>query len=211
LKAGSNSFFSGSVASRLLVNGTVTRGDLRRINRSLKRNRAQRISEIITASARYGTEPVGEAYFAVCHTDLESDWADVPGWTPVEKYSNSDKALPGEIGKVENMRVITSDLFAPWMAAATSVSGSQTTYLSGGSAQAGYPDVYPILIFGQDSYAIVPLKGMNAVKINVINPTPSIADVCGQRGAVSWKMYDGGLILNDFWMARYEVACTAKP
>jgi N4-gp56 family major capsid protein len=211
LKAGTNSFFAGSVASRLLVNGTVDRGDLRRINRSLKRNRAQRISEIIAPTAKVSTEPVGEAYFAVCHTDLESDWADVPGWTPVEKYSDVGARLPNEIGKVENIRVLTSDLFSSWQAAATGVSGSQTTYLSGGSATAGYPDVYPILIFGQDCYAIVPLQGKNAVKINVINPSPSIADVCGQKGAVSWKMYDGCIILNELWMGRYEVAATAKP
>lgn len=210
LKAGTNVFYAGSVASRLLVNGTVSRGDLRRINRSLKRNRAMRISEIIAPTAKVATEPVGEAYFAVCHTDLEADWANVPGWTPVEKYSDVSKALPNEIGKVENIRVVTSDLFSSWQAAATSV-GAQTTYLSGGSAVSGSPDVYPVLIFGQDSYAIVPLQGKNAVKINVINPSPSIADVCGQRGAVSWKMYDGCVILNELWMARYEVAATANP
>lgn len=210
LKAGTNVFYGGSVASRLLVNSTVSRSDLRRIYRSMKRNRAEEISEIIAPTAKIATEPVGRAYFAVSHTDLDSDWKGVTGFTPVEKYSDAMKALPNEIGKVENMRIITSDLFSSWKAAATSV-GSQTTYLSGGAAAAGYPDVYPILIFGQDSYAIVPLQGKNAVKINVINPSPSIADVCGQKGAVSWKMYDGCIILNELWMARYEVAAKSIP
>jgi N4-gp56 family major capsid protein len=210
LKAGTNVFYAGSAASRLAVNGTVSRGDLRRIYRSLKRNRAQEITEIVSASTKYATEPVGRAYFAVCHTDLDSDWKNVSGFTPVEKYADAMKAMPGEIGKVENIRVITSDLFTSWSAAATST-GAQTTYLSGGTAVSGSPDVYPILIFGQDSYAIVPLQGKNAVKINVINPSPSVSDPCGQKGFVSWKMYDGGLILNELWMARYEVACTAVP
>lgn len=209
LKAGTNVFYSGTATTRATVNGTVTRGDLRRIYRSLKRNRAEEISEIVSASTKYATEPVGRAYFAVCHTDLDADWKNVTGFTPVEKYSDAMRAMPGEIGKVENIRVITSDLFSPWLAAATSSSGS--TYLTNGASGTGYPDVYPVLIFGQNSYAIVPLQGKNAVKINVINPTPSIADVCGQKGAVSWKMYDGCAILNELWMARYEVAATANP
>lgn len=207
LKAGTNVFYSGTAAARASVNGTVTRGDLRRIYRSLKRNRAEEISEIVAASTKYATEPVGRAYFAVCHTDLDADWKNVTGFTPVEKYADSMRAMPGEIGKVENIRVITSDLFSPWLAAGTSGS----TYLTNGASGTGAADVYPVLIFGQNSYAIVPLQGKNAVKINVINPTPSIADVCGQKGAVSWKMYDGCVILNELWMARYEVAATANP
>jgi N4-gp56 family major capsid protein len=211
LKAGTNVFYAGTATTRATTNGTVSRGDLRRIYRSLKRNRAEEISEVISATAKIATEPVGRAYFAVSHTDLDSDWKNATGFVPVEKYSDAMRAMPGEIGKIENVRVITSDLFSPWLAAATGVSASQTTYLSSGAASAGYPDVYPVLIFGQNSYAIVPLQGKNAVKINVINPTPSVADPCGQKGFVSWKMYDGCVILNELWMARYEVAATANP
>lgn len=209
LKAGTNVFYAGTATTRATVNGTVSRSDLRRIYRSLKRNRAEEISEVIAASTKYATEPVGKAYFAVCHTDLDADWKNVTGFTPVEKYADSMRAQPGEIGKVENVRVITSDLFSPWLAAATSSSGS--TYLTNGASGTGYPDVYPVLIFGQNSYAIVPLQGKNAVKINVINPTPSVSDPCGQKGWVSWKMHDGCVILNELWMARYEVAATSSP
>lgn len=207
LKAGTNVYYSGTATTRATVNGTISRGDLRRIYRGLKRNRAKEIGQVIAATANVATEPVGKAYFAVCHTDLDADWKNVPGFTPVEKYSNTTKAMDGEIGKVENIRVITSDLFSPFLAAGTSGS----TYLTNGSSGTGAADVYPILIFGQDSYAIVPLQGKNAVKINVINPEPSIADPCGQKGVVSWKMYDGCVILNELWMARYEVAATATP
>lgn len=207
LKAGTNVYYSGTATTRATVNGTISRGDLRRIYRGLKRNRAKEIGQVIAATANVATEPVGKAYFAVCHTDLDADWKNVSGFTPVEKYSNTMKAMDGEIGKVENIRVITSDLFSPFLAAGTSGS----TYLTNGSSGTGAADVYPILIFGQDSYAIVPLQGKNAVKINVINPEPSIADPCGQKGVVSWKMYDGCVILNELWMARYEVAATATP
>lgn len=209
LKAGTNVFYAGTATTRATVNGTVSRSDLRRIYRSLRRNRAETIGEIIAPTAKIATEPVGAAYFAVCHTDLDADIKDITGFVPVEKYADAMRALPNEIGKVENIRFITSDLFSPWLAAATSSSGS--TYLTNGSTGTGYPDVYPVLIFGANAYAIVPLQGKNAVKINVINPTPSVADPVGQKGYVSWKMYDGGAILNELWMARYEVAAKQTP
>lgn len=207
LKAGTNVFYCGSITSRAAVNATLNRGDLRRIYRSMKRNRAEEIAEIIAPTAKVATEPVGRAYFAVCHTDLDSDIKGLTGFTPIEKYADAMRGLPNEIGKCENMRFITSDLFSPWLAAGAST----TTLLTNGASGTGSCDVYPILIIAQDSYAIVPLQGKNAVKINVINPTPSVSDPCGQKGYVSWKMYDGCVILNELWIARLEVGATANP
>jgi N4-gp56 family major capsid protein len=207
LKAGSNVFYGGTGTTRATVNGTITRAMLRKIYRSLRKNRAAFISEIISASAKVSTSPVAQAYFAVGHTDLDADIQDITGFTRVEHYADPSKAIPGEIGKAENFRFVLSDLFTPWQA--SGLSGS--TYLTAGGAGTGQCDVYPILIFGQDSYAIVPMQGKNAVKINVINPTPTISDVCGQRGAVSWKMYDASVILNDLWMARAEVGASQNP
>ena len=211
LKAGTNAFFAGATATtRATVTATITRPLLRKIERALRRNRAAVISEIVAPSAKVATEPVAPAFFAVCHTDLKADIEDVTGFKPVEKYADPTKALPGEVGAQGSFRFICSDLFTPWMAAATGAA-SQTTFLTNGSAAAGSADVYPILIFGENSYGIVPMQGKNAVKINIINPEPSVADPCGQKGYVSWKMYDAAIILNDLWMARAEVAATATP
>lgn len=207
LKAGTNVFYGGTGTTRATVNGTITRGLLRKVYRSLRKNRAATITEIVAATAKIGTEPVGASYFAVCHPDMDADIKDITGFTPVEKYADSSKALPGEIGKAENFRFITSDLFTPFLSAGASGS----TYLTAGSTGTGAADVYPILVFGKDAYAIVPMQGKNAVKIAVVNPTPSVSDPCGQKGWVSWKMYDGCIVLNDLWMARIEVGATQTP
>ena len=98
----------------------------------------------------------------------------------------------------------------PWQTAGA----SGTTFLSGGVevASAALADVYPLLVFGKDAYAIVPLQGANAVKPAVMNPgTPTKGDELGQRGFVSWKAWQATAILNDSWMARYEVLATANP
>jgi N4-gp56 family major capsid protein len=207
LKAGTNVFYGGTGTTRATVNGTLTRGLLRKVFRAMKRNRAQFISEIIAPTAKVATEPVAQAYFTVGHTDMDADLQDITGFTRNEKYADTTKALPGEVGKAENFRFILNDLFSPWLAAG--VSGS--TYLTNGSTGTGACDVYPMLAFGQDAYAIVPLQGKDAVKIYVVNPTASAADVVAQKGSVGWKMYDGCAILNDLWMSRMEVAAAQSP
>jgi len=209
LKAGTNVFYPASATTRATVNSPATRAMLRLVVRSFSRNKARKIGEIIKASGMISTEPVEAAFFAVCHTDLDSDIRALTGFKTVAEYSNSMKALPNEIGSCEQVRFITSALMEPWLAAATSSSGS--TYLTDGSSGTGYPDVYPILIFARDAYAIVPLQGGNSVQIGVVNPKVSTDDPLGQRGLASWKRYDATAILNQLWMARCEVACTATP
>ena len=209
LKAGSNVYYANAVASRSLVTSPPLRGDLRRIVRGFNRNKCRPIAEIIKASAKISTEPVGTSWFAMCHTDLESDIRGLNGFTPVAQYSDSDKALPGEVGKCESVRFVCTALFESWQAAGT----SGTTYLSGGAAVTSSTacDVYPVIVVGRNSYAIVPLQGSNAAEIAAKNPTKQHSDPLGQRGFVSWKRWDACKILNDLWVARYEVACTANP
>jgi N4-gp56 family major capsid protein len=209
VKAGTNVFYPASATTRATVNSPITRAVLRQVVRSFNRNKARPISEIIKASAMVSTEPVAPAFFALASTDLESDIRGIIGFVPCEQYSNSDKALPGEIGKVESTRFILSALLEPWLAAATSSSGS--TYLTNGASGTGYPDVYPILVFARDAYAIVPLQGKNATSIAVVNPKPVHGDELAQSGFASWKTYQTAAILNQLWMARIEVACTATP
>lgn len=72
-------------------------------------------------------------------------------------------------------------------------------------------DVYPILYIGADAFGIVPLKGRSALTPMVVNPTPSKSDPLGQRGHISWKAWQGTVILNDLWMARCEVAASVEP
>ncbi|OGV36142.1 MAG: N4-gp56 family major capsid protein [Lentisphaerae bacterium GWF2_45_14] len=209
LKAGTNVFYAGGVASRADVNSAPTRGDFSKIVRSLKRNKARTISRIIKASPNIATEPVGAAYFAMGHTDLEPDINKMSGFVPVAKYANSDKALPGEVGKIDSVRIILTSLFSPW--AAVGVSG--TTFLSGGVevTEAAQCDVYPLIIVAKDAYGIVPLQGENAVKPMVKNPEPVKGDPLAQTGFVAWKIYQATVILNQLWIARLECAATADP
>lgn len=210
LKAGTNVFYANGVTTRATVNSPAVRGDFRKIYRYFKKYKAREISEIIKASPLISTEPVESAYFCMGHTDLDADMRGISGFLPRAQYSDSTKALPGEIGKLEQFRVILTAMFDPWLTAGT----SGTTYLSGGSAvtSAAEADVYPLIFVARDSYAIVPLQGYNSVDIGVVNPGKKTKDdPLGQIGFVSWGTYQTGAILNQSWAARLEVASTANP
>ena len=210
IKAGSNVYYANSVASRSVVNSPPIRGDFRRIYRAFKKNKGREISKIIRATHQISTEPVASAYFAMGHTDLDADMRGLPSFVPAEQYSNSIKMLPGEIGKIDQFRIILTAMFEPW----ESAGAAGTTYLAAGVAPGSSLacDVYPMIFVARDSYAIVPLQGYNAVHPMVYNPgKPSPSQPLGQLGFVSWKTYQAAAILNQNWLARYEVAATASP
>lgn len=212
LLAGTNVFFAGSTggvqaAARNGVNEPLSLTMQRRVTRALKRQEARPITSVVTASAGFSTSPIGPAYIAVCHTDVEADIRNLPGFVPVEKYA-SYRPLEGEVGSVENVRYLTTNLMEPWPdAGAAPAAGTDVESSAGACA-----DVYPILFLGKNAFGVTPFaapqKG-GAVPVNVmaLNPnTPRGGDPLGQRGSLGWKAYRTSEILYDLWMARCEVA-----
>lgn len=210
LKAGSNVYYANGQTTRAGTNSPPLRGDLRKIYRAFKANKAREISEIISASPKVSTEPVESAYFAMGSTYLDHDIRNITGFIPSTHYSDSSKRIPGEIGKVDQFRFILTGMFDPWEAAGTDNSGS--TYLSNLSTSTGYPDIFPIIIVSQNSYAIVPLQGYESVNVAVVNPGKATKDdPHGMIGFASWITAQTGGILNQNWVARLECCATANP
>lgn len=210
LKAGTNVFYAANVASRSTVNSPPTRGDFRRIYRYFKKYKARELTSIIPPTAMISTEPIPPSYFVLGHTDLYADISNVSGFIPVQNYSSAIKAHPGEVGSIEQFRIVLTAMFDPWYTAGA----SGTTYLSGGVevSVAASADVYPLIFIAKDGYSIVPFQGKNAVKPMVRNPgNPTIGNELGQVGFVSWVMYQAAAITNQSWIARLECAATADP
>uniref|UniRef100_A0A6H1ZKN3 Putative capsid protein n=1 Tax=viral metagenome TaxID=1070528 RepID=A0A6H1ZKN3_9ZZZZ len=210
LKSGSNVFYANNAGSRSAVNSPCLAGDFKRIERSLSKNKATMITSMIKASQNISTEPIDPAYIAMGHTDLKADIEAMEGFVPVRNYADSSKMVhPSEVGSLGVFRFCLTPLFGAWLAAGT----AGTTYLSSGDIPASSlaADVYPILVVGKDSYGVVRLQGVDAVKPAVVYPKPVVGDELAQRGFVSWKIYFTSVILNSAWVARYEVAATATP
>ncbi len=202
LKACTNVFYANSVAApRTNVLAVISRADQRKIVRSLERQEAQHITQIVKSTPSFNTESILPAYVGVTHTDLTSDIRTMTGFTSVADYGAIGK-WETEIGACEDVRYLKSTIFVPYADA-----GSATT--TGKITTAGSRcDVYPVMYFGRDAYGIVALKGKYAITPMVLNPnSPRGGDPLGQRGTIGWKTMQGTVILNDAFMAVYE--CTA--
>jgi len=201
LIGGTNVYFANGSA-RGDVNSTVGLSLQRKITRQLKRNLGKPITKVLKSTPAYGTESVAPSYVAIAHTDLENDIRDMQGFVPVEKYG-SMTPYEGEIGKVEDVRYIVTTICEAWEDAGGDRATNGVISTGGTSA-----NVYPILYLARDAYGIVPLKGKSSITPMVVNPTPSDSDPLGQRAHVSWKAWQGAVILNDQWLVRAEVAAS---
>lgn len=206
IKAGTSVFYANG-AARASVNTPLTKNKQRAVTRSLKAQKAMKITTILDGSVNYGTRAVEAAYVGVAHTDMESDIRDLPGFIPVAEYGSRKVLCPEEIGSVEDVRYVLSPELEPFADAGGAYNGSGVDMVSTSGTNA---DVYPILYIGKEAYGTVPLKGANAITPMVLNPgKPSKSDPMGQRGYVSWKAYYTAVILNENWMARLESAAKA--
>ena len=199
LKAGTNVQYANG-AVRTAVNTALTTAMQRKVTRTLKRQNARQITTVIRSTPSYGTVNVAASFIGLVHPDLESDIRNMTGFTPAEQYGTL-QPYDNEIGKVEDVRYLTSTVFVPF-ADGGGVKGLMIS-TTGTSA-----DVYPVLYIARDAYGIVPLKGMTAITPMVVNPKPSDSDPLAQRGQVGWKSMQTAVILNDAWMCRLEVAAT---
>lgn len=203
LTGGTNVIYSGTATQRSGVIATVSLGDLRQAQRTLKVAMAKPITKMLDASVKIATQPVAPAYVVLGHTNLEQDFRGISGFIPRENYSNTNLLHPLEIGKVEDLRVILAPHFPPLEGAGGSVA-------SGVLRTGGKADVYPMVVLAQDAFAVTPLKGMESANIGVKNPkmAENESDPLGQRGFISWKMWYSVVRLNEAWMVRIEAAAS---
>ena len=202
LRAGTNVVYANGSA-RNAVNTKVSLGKVRSAVRTLNKNKCRKKSTILAPSVNYKTQAIEAAYVAVCHTDLEPDIRDLPGFVPVSQYGSRQTICPQEFGSVENVRFITTTVATPF-ADAGGLDGNTVLSTTGTNA-----DVNPILIIGEDAYGTVALKGKDAAEILVRNPgKPDKGNELGQTGSVGWKGWHVAARLNEAWMVRLEVAAT---
>tara|TARA_R110002074_G_scaffold36034_2_gene98253 strand:+ start:7727 stop:8722 length:996 start_codon:yes stop_codon:yes gene_type:complete len=203
IKAGTSVFYANA-SSRAAVNTAISLNKQRAVTRSLKAQKAQKITKILDGSQNYNTTPIEAAYVAVAHTDVESDIRGMAGFTPVAEYGSRKPICAEEIGSVEDVRYVLSPELDPFQAAGSGTVNGMV------ADDATNVDVYPVLFFGREAFGVVPLKGGTSMTPMVINPgSPSKSDPLGQRGYVSWKCWHTAVILNQNWMARLEVGVTA--
>lgn len=196
LRACTNQYYGGTGTSVATVNGGITLNLLRKIAKNLQANHGKPVNKMLKAGPSFGTDAVAQGYTVYCHTDLEPDIREVPGFIPVEKYA-SGTPMPNEIGKVERFRFITSpDL--PSVQDGGAAVGATNLYSTTGTSI----DVYTLIVTAQDAWSQIAVRGKDALSPTYLPPGQKTkSDPHGQRGYAGTIWWKAVMIENNGWMA----------
>lgn len=196
LKACTNAYYGGSGTTVATVNGGLTLGLIRKIVMNLQANHAQPMTSVLAAGNKFATEAVSGGYLVYCHTDLEPDIRDLPGFIPTEKYA-SGTPMANEVGKCERFRFITSpDL--PSVQNGGAAVGSTNLYSTTGTSL----DVYPIIVVAKDAWSQIAIRGKSALDPTYLPASQKTkSDPHGQRGYAGTIWWKAVMIENNGWMA----------
>lgn len=203
LKSCTNRFYAGG-SSRGAVDEAISLPLLRKVVRGLKANHAKMVTSILSPSPNFATAPVEAGYMVFCHTDLENDIRELPGFRETAAYGQRKTLSEHEIGSVESFRFILSPELAPYLGAGASVGGTGLVSVGGSNV-----DVYPIVVTAQDAAFDLALRGASSIDPTWIPPgSKDKNDPLGQRGYAGAKFYSAAFIGNNGWMAVAEVGAS---
>lgn len=196
VKASTNQWYGGTGTSRATVNGKLTLNLIRKVVKSLQANHGKSVTRVLSASNQYGTDAVGSGFIVYCHTDLEPDIRDLPGFTPVEKYA-SGTPMPNEVGKCERFRFVTSPDLPSYQDAGAAI-GTTGCYSTTGTSI----DVYPLIIAAEDAWSQVAVRGKESLDPTFLPPgQKSKSDPFGQRGYAGTIWWKAAMVENSGWLA----------
>ena len=204
LKSCTNVFYGGTGTSRATVNGKITLPLVRKISAGLMANHGKMVTSVLKPSAMYGTDAVAGGFLVYCHTDLEPDIRDMPGFIPAEKYA-SGTPMANELGKVERFRFITSPEFVSIFDGGAAVGATGLRSAAGSNI-----DVYSFIVMAEDAWSQVAVRGLGALDPTYLPPgRKDKSDPQGQRGYIGTKWWKAAMVENNGWMAVAHVGVTA--
>lgn len=184
----------------------VTYSLLMRLSQTLTDNRTPKQTKVITGSRNIDTKTISAGRVMFIGSELIPvvrrmvDLFNNPAFIPVQQYGDAGTIMNGEIGSVDDFRLIVVPEMLSWAGAGaevvTSNNGYRTTVVGGDERF----DVFPMLVIGDDSFVTIGFQtDGKTVKFNVLTKMPGNAtadrnDPYGETGFSSIKWYYGILI-----------------
>lgn len=205
--AGTNAY-AGIATSRATVTGEganiseVDYDDLARLATTLNDNRTPKQTKVITGSRMIDTKTINSGRVMYIGSELEStvkrmkDYHNNPAFIPVHQYADATTIMNGEIGTVDQFRIVVVPEMLNWEGAGAAVGTNPGYY-----ASSGRYSVFPMLVVGAESFTTIGFQtDGKTVKFKIITKMPGEAtadrnDPFGERGFSSIKWYYGTMIM----------------
>jgi N4-gp56 family major capsid protein len=200
------------------ADSTVSYDLIRKAVRKLVRNRAQKVTQMVTGSNKIDTQTVAKAYYAVIGANVKGDLETLTRGTvadngmtefvyiPAHKYGSAATLAEGEVGAMHEVRFIESEAAVVYAGEGADATGYTGTL----SVTDGNFDVFPILFPTQGSFATVGLKGQDKIKFNAKSPEAvENANPYGTNGFFSYNFFYAGIILEEEKLLKVLVSASA--
>ena len=129
---------------------------------------------------------INGSYVAIIHPYVAYDLMTSSGWMELHKYASPEEAFNGEIGKLGNVRFVSTSEAKIW---------------SGTGCPTGLA-VFGTLILGGNAYGTTEIKGGGLQ--HIVKPLDSGEDPLNQRSTVGWKATKVAERLVEQYMLRIE-------
>jgi N4-gp56 family major capsid protein len=200
--------YAGAAVSNATVTGEgsdiseVTYGDLMRLSIDLDNNRCPKDTVIITGSRMIDTRTLDAARIMYIGSEMiptiraMTDLHDNPAFIPVHQYASGSTVMRGEIGSVDQFRMIVVPEMMAWVGAGATVSSNPGYRETGGKY-----DVFPMLVVGSQSFTSIGFQtDGKSMKFQIIHNPPGKesadrTDPYGKTGFMSIQWWYGTLIL----------------
>jgi N4-gp56 family major capsid protein len=198
----------GSATTTSEINGEdgteslITYEDLMRLSIDLDDNRCPKNTKIITGTRMVDTKVIDAARYIYIGSELipmvkrMTDLFNTQAFIPVQHYASAGNLAIGEIGTVDQFRIIVVPEMMHWAAA-----GASVTTNMGYRETGGVYDVFPMLVVGSMSFQTIGFQtDGKTVKFKIKHAKPGSTesyanDPYGETGFMSIKWYYGTIIL----------------
>lgn len=196
-----------------VVASVITYEDLMKLSITLDDNRCPKNTKIITGTRMIDTKTIDAARYLYIGSELipmikrMTDLFSNQAFIPVQQYAAGTTIATGEIGSVDQFRVIVVPEMMHWAGAGGTVEAAGDAAGTNG-VNAGYRetggvyDVFPMLVVGSASFTTIGFQtDGKTVKFKIKHSKPesnmsySHDDPYGELGFMSIKWYYGSMIL----------------
>ena len=187
--------------SELDADCLVDYGDLMRLSIDLDNNRTPKHTTIITGTRLVDTKTLNATRVLYIGSELLPtikgmvDLHNNPAFISVEKYAAGGTLLNGEVGAIDQFRIVVVPEMMKWTGA-----GASTTEATHYSTDGKY-DVFPMLCIGDGSFTTIGFQtDGKGVKFVITHKKPGVetvdrTDPYGETGFMSIKWYYGFMVL----------------
>lgn len=193
----------------------VSYGDLMRLSIDLDNNRTPKHTTVITGTRLVDTKTLPAARVMYIGSELlpmlrgMKDLHNNPAFIPVQQYASGGTVLNGEVGAIDQFRIVVVPEMLKWAGAGADASASSTHHET-----AAKFDVFPMLVIGDGSFTTIGFQtDGKSVKFKITHKKPGLDtadrnDPYGETGFMSIKWYYGFMALRPERIALIKTAAT---